>query len=496
MATLDKLTTFETLIQEISARYHLGPKGRSLIREAVNLVARQPGGIGGFLEKFKAAGFVAEIASWVEGTDAVPLSGQEVEEALGSDIISEIADKVGISQRFATTILGYAIPKIIGQLAQGGAIPPVIPAEVLRFPGATIPRSSSRADDTMVPGATPIPTSSMGGGGSAPGLGRLFVPAASVVITLGALGYAISAGSDVNRVAVQSAPVTAQNARVAIQPRPPSPANLALGKPASAPAPTIPASLALSNVDGLIVYSGTVGDDTSRTAIIDSLKTVFGADKITGDLAVDQHAGQADWTKDLKAALANFKTQGSEAVFEGNAISVGGTIPDADRDGIISSVKSVLGPQFAVAALAGSGPTKTAAASKNSVVAANQPDIHLPPIYFAEDSAKIPSSGKIRLRQVAPQMKQLPPGTLVQISGYADSIGNPTANKELSQRRANAARQILVDAGVNPAILSAKGYGSTKSSAGETGTMEGRSNSAMEDRLRNDRRTEFSIVQQ
>ena len=198
MATLDKLTTFETLIQEISARYHLGPKGRSLIREAVNLVARQPGGIGGFLEKFKAAGFVAEIASWVEGTDAVPLSGQEVEEALGSDIISEIADKAGISQRFATTILGYAIPKIIGQLAQGGAIPPVIPAEVLRFPGATIPRSSSRADDTMLPGATPIPPSSMGGGGSAPGLGRLFIPGACVVITLGVLGYAISSGSDVN----------------------------------------------------------------------------------------------------------------------------------------------------------------------------------------------------------------------------------------------------------------------------------------------------------
>jgi hypothetical protein len=71
------------------------------------------------------------------------------------------------------------------------------------------------------------------------------------------------------------------------------------------PAPSIPASLALSNVNGLIVYSGTVGDDATRTAIIDSLKTVFGADKITGDLAVDQHAGQAGWTKNLKTALEN-----------------------------------------------------------------------------------------------------------------------------------------------------------------------------------------------
>ncbi len=34
--------------------------------------------------------------------------------------------------------------------------------------------------------------------------------------------------------------------------------------------------------------------------------------------------------------------------------------PDADRDGIISSLKSVLGPQFAFATTAGSGAAKTA----------------------------------------------------------------------------------------------------------------------------------------
>ena len=67
--------------------------------------------------------------------------------------------------------------------------------------------------------------------------------------------------------------------------------------------PSIPARLALSNQNGLIVYSGTVGDDATRTAISNSLKTVFGAHKITGDLAVDLHAGAAGWTKDLKATL-------------------------------------------------------------------------------------------------------------------------------------------------------------------------------------------------
>jgi len=480
------MATFDKLIQEIGARYNLGPKGSSLVQETLDLIARQPGGIGGFLDRFKAAGFAAEVASWVGGTDAVPLSGQEVEEALGSGVIGEIADEAGVSQRFARTILGYAIPKIIGQLAQGGAIPPAIPAAASSFPGLATPLSSSRAGE-MTPRAEQIPPGSMGGG-SAPGLGRLLIPGACLLITLGVLGYAISSGRSGTHAAGQAAPIMAQNARVA-----------------SPPAPSMPARLALSNENGLIVYSGTVGDDATRTAITDSLKTVFGADKITGDLAVDRHAGQAGWTKDLKAALDNLKTPGSQALLEGNTVSVGGTIPDADRDRIIGSLKSGLGPQFAVATLAGSGATKTPAASsalksgfsgKNLAGAPNQPALHLPAIYFTSNSAEVPSSGKALLRQVAGPMKQLPAGTVVRISGYTHNAGRPTTNTELSQRRANAVRQVLVDAGVNPAMLIANGYGSSDSLANNNGTMEGRSNNAIESQRRNDRRVEFRIVQQ
>ncbi|MGH6793932.1 MAG: OmpA family protein [Methylocella sp.] len=251
--------------------------------------------------------------------------------------------------------------------------------------------------------------------------------------------------------------------------------------------------MALSNENGLIVYSGTVGDDATRSAITDGLKTVFGADKITGDLAVDPHVGQADWTKDLTAALDNLKTPGAQALFEGNAVSVGGTISDADRDGIISSMKSVLGPQFAVAALAG-GAAKSAAASSplNSGVTGNNPvpnlpALNLPTIYFATNSAQVPASSEALLREAAGPMKQLPAGTVVQISGYTDSAGNPAANMKLSQRRADAVRQALVDAGVNPAMLDAKGYGSSNSLANNNGPKRSR--------RRDDRRVEFSIAQ-
>ncbi len=76
-------------------------------------------------------------------------------------------------------------------------------------------------------------------------------------------------------------------------------------------------------------------------------------------------------------------------------------------------------------------------------------------------------------------MKQLPAGTVVQIRGFSDSTGNPAVNMKLSQVRANAVRQVLVNAGVNPAKLVATGYGSSVSAVSENGTTEGRSSSTV-----------------
>ena len=299
MATLGKPVTFDKLVQEISSRYHLGPKGRSLVEEAQDMIARQPGGIGGFLDRFKAAGLTAEVASWLAGTDPVPLSGKDVERTLGSDAIGEIADKAGVSQRFTRTVLGNAIPKIISMLAQNG------------FLGVATPTASFRVDEIPQHEEEQFPSGDLEDGaavpwfrklvvpGATPRLGQLVVPGAALLIVLGLLGYFVSLGGTGHRAATQSSPVTAQNGPVAAQHAPSKSAGVTVQNAVVVipHAPSIPARLALSNKNGLIVYSGTVGDDATRVAITDSLKTVFGANKITVELAVDQHAGPAGWKR-------------------------------------------------------------------------------------------------------------------------------------------------------------------------------------------------------
>jgi OOP family OmpA-OmpF porin len=61
----------------------------------------------------------------------------------------------------------------------------------------------------------------------------------------------------------------------------------------------------------------------------------------------------------------------------------------------------------------------------------------------------------------------------VEIRGYTDSVGPASYNLELSQRRAEAVKQYLVNAGIDPSRLVAKGYGEADPIASNK-TPEGR----------------------
>src|SRR3984893_18666243 len=145
------MATFDELIQDIGSRYSLGPKASPLVQETVGLISGQPGGMGGFLDRFKAAGFAAEVASWSGETEVVPLSGQEVEATLGSGVISEIANKADIRQSFARTVMGYAIHKVIVLLAQGEGVPSAIPAPESSVLGSATPLSFSPVEEITQP---------------------------------------------------------------------------------------------------------------------------------------------------------------------------------------------------------------------------------------------------------------------------------------------------------------------------------------------------------
>jgi OmpA-OmpF porin, OOP family len=96
----------------------------------------------------------------------------------------------------------------------------------------------------------------------------------------------------------------------------------------------------------------------------------------------------------------------------------------------------------------------------------------------------VPAEAAPFMKRAAENMKELPPGHVLQIAGYTDNTGNPAKNVALSQRRAEAVRDALIKEGANPDLLVAKGYGDADPIA---------SNATPEGRARN-RRIEYHII--
>ena len=138
------MATFDTLIDDLASRFGLGANARSLVREVLTMISTSSGGLGGFLDRLKSAGLSSEVTSWLGHPDASPIAAGQVERALGATALGGIASRLGLAQSAVSTALGYALPKIVGLLTPGGAVPAGVPAEVARF---SLAATTSRSGD-------------------------------------------------------------------------------------------------------------------------------------------------------------------------------------------------------------------------------------------------------------------------------------------------------------------------------------------------------------
>jgi len=105
-------------------------------------------------------------------------------------------------------------------------------------------------------------------------------------------------------------------------------------------------------------------------------------------------------------------------------------------------------------------------------------------ISFATGSDEILPNSEPILLEVADALLRNPDLELIEIEGHTDNRGGFEVNMQLSQQRAEAVQRWLVEHGVEPARLMAKGYGPTRPIA---------PNITQQNRARN-RRVQFTIV--
>jgi outer membrane protein OmpA-like peptidoglycan-associated protein len=79
-------------------------------------------------------------------------------------------------------------------------------------------------------------------------------------------------------------------------------------------------------------------------------------------------------------------------------------------------------------------------------------------VLFAPDQATLTPDARRKLEPLVVLLKAQPKRH-IRIAGYADSRGEEASNLALSQRRADAVRDVLVGGGISAERITARGYG-------------------------------------
>ena len=238
------------------------------------------------------------------------------------------------------------------------------------------------------------------------------------------------------------------------------------------PVGTINPRVAIVNDEGRITCTAQVKNDATRDALLRAVRNAFGQGT-NCDITVDRNIRQLPWLSNADRIIAALKRPGTDFLLDGNSVRLGGWLSAADRKAILTDFRSYFAADVAYSEAADRAVEYTGQAKQKALAALNtmgaqfSPDVfvnamNLAVINFATGSAAIPADAQDLIAKAASVLKAAPKGTVIEVGGHTDNVGDPAANLTLSQERADAVRQALIASGANGAALTAKGYGDAR----------------------------------
>lgn len=87
------------------------------------LVSKESGGLAGLVDSFKEKGLGGIISSWISTGKNLPISAEQIQQALGKEKIQQLAEKAGMSPEDVKAKLTEHLPNIIDKLTPDGKVP-------------------------------------------------------------------------------------------------------------------------------------------------------------------------------------------------------------------------------------------------------------------------------------------------------------------------------------------------------------------------------------
>lgn len=193
----------------------------------------------------------------------------------------------------------------------------------------------------------------------------------------------------------------------------------------------VPASVDMAfDAEGAVVLTGTVGSEIARSAITDRAISLFGADRVTDDLAVDAEAVDATGGAIVLAGEAGSDEQQAQWLADATEVAETGGFTVTDNLAVVS-VEVALNALF-----------------------------ELEPIEFDVRRTSLRDTSLPTLDAAAVLINENPQAGRLRVIGHTDSDGRAERNQSLSEGRAQAVVDYLVQqGGVDSGRLEAVGLG-------------------------------------
>ena len=94
-----------------------------VLDSAIRFLQNQPGGVSGTLQQLRNGGLGSVVDSWISNEQNQPISAEQIESAVGGDLIQNAASVIGMDPRTLTQGLSQALPYLIDQLSPDGQSP-------------------------------------------------------------------------------------------------------------------------------------------------------------------------------------------------------------------------------------------------------------------------------------------------------------------------------------------------------------------------------------
>jgi uncharacterized protein YidB (DUF937 family) len=93
------------------------------IATSIGKYLEKHGGLKGLVAEFEKSGFGETVKSWVSTEPNLPISGEQIQQALGPDKMKEMAAELGISAEKLAEVLAQHLPTAIDKASPEGKLP-------------------------------------------------------------------------------------------------------------------------------------------------------------------------------------------------------------------------------------------------------------------------------------------------------------------------------------------------------------------------------------